>query len=378
MGPANRRRTVRSKLSGGTTIETQRNPNLGTAAVITAAAVVVLIYGMQAAQRILVPFLVAVFLAVICTPLLHGMRRLKIPAGIAVLVIVAGIIGILALAGAFVGGSIAEFTARLPFYEQQLNSKLADLASRFDTQFSVSDLLDQIEISSPMGLVANLFTGLQSLFANFFLIIFTVVFLLLEASTMPRKLQLVLAGSHADPDYFKRFTHSVQRYLGIKTLISLVTGALAYTLTALVGLDFPLLWGLLAFLFNYVPTIGSLIAAIPPIVLALVQFGLVQAAIIGVGYLALNVTIGGLIEPRVMGRGLGLSTLVVFLSLVFWGWVFGPIGMLLSVPLTMTAKIALESSERTVPIAILMGSGGDPVPPDSPGVSDVTRRDYYS
>ena len=173
---------------------------------------------------------------------------------------------------------------------------------------------------------------------------------------MPRKLQLVLAGSHADPDYFKRFTHSVQRYLGIKTIISLMTGALAAMLTAIVGLDFPLLWGLLAFLFNYVPTIGSLIASIPPIALALVQFDVVQSVIIGVGYLVLNVTIGGLIEPRVMGRGLGLSTLVVFLSLVFWGWVLGPVGMLLSVPLTMTAKIALESSERTAPIAILMGS----------------------
>ncbi len=362
MGLANRRRTVGSRFIGDKTIETHGKPNIGTA-VISAAAVVVLIYGMQAAQRILVPFLVAVFLAVICTPLLHGMRRLRIPAGIAVFVIVAGIIGILALAGAFVSGSIPEFTARLPFYEQQLNIKLADLASRFDTQFSVSDLLDQIQPASPMSLVANLFTGLQSLFANFFLIIFTVIFLLLEASTMPRKLQLVLAGSHADPDYFDRFTHSVQRYLGIKTLISLVTGILAWALTTIVGLDFPVLWGLLAFLFNYVPTIGSLIAAIPPIVLALVQFGLAQAAIIGVGYLALNVTIGGLIEPRVMGRGLGLSTLVVFLSLVFWGWVFGPIGMLLSVPLTMTAKIALESGERTAPLAILMGSGEEPVLP---------------
>lgn len=367
MGLANGRRTVRFVPNGEKTIDTPGKPNFGTAAVISAAAIVVLIYGMQAAQRILVPFLVAVFLAVICTPLLHGMRRLKIPAGIAVFVIVAGIIGILVLAGAFVGGSIAEFTERLPFYEQQLNIKLADLASRFDTQYSVSDLLDQIQPASPMGLVANLFTGLQSLFANFFLIIFTVIFLLLEASTMPRKLQLVLAGSHADPAYFNRFTHSVQRYLGIKTLISVVTGILAWALTSIVGLDFPLLWGLLAFLFNYVPTIGSLIASIPPIVLALVQFGLAQAAVIGIGYLALNVTIGGLIEPRVMGRGLGLSTLVVFLSLVFWGWVFGPIGMLLSVPLTMTAKIALESGERTAPLAILMGSGGESVLPRKSG-----------
>lgn len=376
MGLGGGRRKVQFVPHGGKTIETQAKPNLGTAAVVSAAAVVVLIYGMQAAQRILVPFLVAVFLAVICTPLLHGMRKLKIPAGIAVFVIVAGIIGILALAGAFVGGSIAEFTARLPFYERQLDIKLADLASRFDTQFSVSELLDQIQPASPMGLVANLFTGLQSLFANFFLIIFTVIFLLLEASTMPRKLQLVLAGSHADPDYFKRFTHGVQRYLGIKTLISLVTGILAWALTSIVGLDFPLLWGLLAFLFNYVPTIGSLIASIPPIVLALVQFGLAQAAVIGVGYLALNVTIGGLVEPRVMGRGLGLSTLVVFLSLVFWGWVFGPIGMLLSVPLTMTAKIALESGERTAPIAILMGSGAEPVQPPGSGAPGDSPRHH--
>jgi len=354
----------------------QGKPNIGTAALISVAAIVVVIYGMQAAQRILVPFLVAVFLAVICTPLLHGMRRLKVPAGIAVFVIVAGIIGILALAGAFVGGAIGEFTARLPFYEQQLDLKLADLAGRFDTQFSVGELIDQIQPASPMGLVANLFTGLQSLFANFFLIIFAVVFLLLEASTMPRKLQLVLAGSHADPDYFKRFTHGVQRYLGIKTLISVVTGILAYVLTSLVGLDFPLLWGLLAFLFNYVPTIGSLIAAIPPLMLALVQFGFAQAAMIGVGYLALNVTIGGLIEPRVMGRGLGLSTLVVFLSLVFWGWVFGPVGMLLSVPLTMTAKIALESGERTAPIAILMGSGEEPVLPRSSAAPGRSPGDH--
>jgi predicted PurR-regulated permease PerM len=311
---------------------------------------------MQAAQRILVPFLVAVFIAVLCTPLMNWLRRYRIPAGVAVFVIVAGIIGILALAGAFIGGSIAEFTARLPFYEQQLNIKLMGIAARFDQQVSVNELLSQIQPGSAMYLVANLFRGLQSLFANFLLIIFSVIFLLLEASTLPQKLQLVLAGSNADPDYFKRFTGSVQRYLGIKTIISLVTGALAATLTAAVGLDFPLLWGLLAFLFNYVPTIGSLIASIPPIALALVQFGLVETGIIAVGYLALNITIGGLLEPRIMGRGLGLSTLVVFLSLVFWGWVFGPIGMLLSVPLTMTAKIALESSERTAPLAILMGS----------------------
>ena len=119
------------------------------------------------------------------------------------------------------------------------------------------------------------------------------------------------------------------------------------SLTGIFGLDFPVLWGLLAFLLNYVPSIGSLIAAIPAVFIALIQLSLLQALMIGLGYFVINIAIGGVIEPRVMGRGLGLSTLIVFLSLVFWGWIFGPVGMILSVPLTMTAKIALESSEKT-------------------------------
>jgi len=324
-------------------------------ALLSAASIVVIIYGMQFASTILVPFLVAAFLSVICSPLMRYLRRWHIPVGLAVVIVVLAIIGILALVGVFVGGQIGEFTARLPFYEQQLNDKLTGFAAQFGQEVSVSELLDQIEPASPMSLVANLFSGLQGLFADFFLIVFTVVFMLLEASSLPSKLRLVLASSRGDPEYFQRFTDGVQRYLGIKTIVSLVTGAAAGALTASFGLDFPLLWGLLAFLFNYVPSIGSLIAAIPAVVLALVQFGFPQAAMISAGYLAINITLGGVIEPRVVGRGLGLSTLVVFLSLVFWGWVFGPVGMLLSVPLTMTAKIALESSKRTASIAVLLG-----------------------
>ena len=310
---------------------------------------------MQAASAILVPFLVAAFLAVICTPLMRWMQHYHVPAGLAVVIVMLIIIGVLALVGIFIGGQIAEFRARLPFYEDQLNDKLTGIAALFGQETSISGLLSLVQPASPMELVANLFSGLQGLLANFFLIMFTVIFLLLEASSLPGKLQLVLASSRGDPDFFKRFTSGVQRYLGIKTVMSLVTGVAAGALTAAFGLDFPLLWGLLAFLFNYVPNIGSLIAAIPAVVLALVQFGFVKAAMIAVGYFVINISIGGIIEPRVVGRGLGLSTLVVFLSLVFWGWVFGPVGMLLSVPLTMTAKIALDSSDRTAPIAVLLG-----------------------
>ncbi|GIT14299.1 MAG: hypothetical protein CM1200mP36_00550 [Gammaproteobacteria bacterium] len=147
------------------------------------------------------------------------------------------------------------------------------LSAVVDQEVSVAGLLDMIQPGAAMGLAANLLNSLQGLLANFFLIMFTVIFILLESSTLPGKMQLVLRASHGDPEYFKRFTESVQRYLGIKTLTSLVTGVLVGLLTMAFGLDFPVLWGLLAFLLNYVPNIGSLIASIPAILIALIQLG---------------------------------------------------------------------------------------------------------
>jgi predicted PurR-regulated permease PerM len=141
----------------------------------------------------------------------------------------------------------------------------------------------------------------------------------------------------------------------IKTGISLVTGGMAALWLTILGVDYALLWGLLTFALNYVPNIGSIIAAIPPVLLAIVQLGIGKAIAAGAGYAVINVLMGNFVEPRFMGRGLGLSPLIVFLSLLFWGWVLGPVGMLLAVPLTMTAKIALDSREETRWIAVLLG-----------------------
>jgi predicted PurR-regulated permease PerM len=144
--------------------------------------------------------------------------------------------------------------------------------------------------------------------------------------------------------------------MAIKTATSLLTGVCVGVWLAVLGVNYPLLWGLLAFLLNYVPNIGSIIAAVPAVLLALVQFGIMKSFFAVGGYMVVNIGIGSIIEPRIMGRGLGLSPLVVFLSLVFWGWVLGPVGMLLSVPLTMTVKIALDSREDTKWIGVLLGS----------------------
>ena len=311
---------------------------------------------MQAARSILVPLLVAVFISVLCAPITRLLERIRIPTGLAVAIVIILIIGTLTLVGTFVGGSLAAFNDRLPFYQTRLDEIFTEMAALFGQEVSVGRLLEAVDPGAAFGLVGTLLNGIQGLLANFFLIAFSVTFMLLESSSLPAKMRLVLRASRGEPQYFRRFTSSVQRYLGIKSLTSLVTGVAVGILAAGFGLDFPVLWGLLAFLLNFIPNIGSLVAAIPAVLLALIQFGGLEAAFIALGYFVINISIGGVIEPRVMGQGLGLSTLVVFLSLVFWGWVFGPIGMLLSVPLTMTAKIALESSERTEVLGLLLSS----------------------
>jgi predicted PurR-regulated permease PerM len=210
-----------------------------------------------------------------------------------------------------------------------------------------------------MGFAAGILNSLKDVLTNIFLIIFTVIFMLLEASTFETKVEAAFGRRTESLESARTFLTNLGRYLGIKTLISAATGLTAGIVTWLIGLDFPLLWAMLTFLLNYVPTIGSIIAAVPPVLLALVQLGPGEATATAIGFAGINVLFGNFLEPRMMGYGVGISPLVVFIGLVLWGWIFGPVGMLLSVPLTMTLKLALESDQRTRWMAILLGSERD-------------------
>ena len=206
-----------------------------------------------------------------------------------------------------------------------------------------------------MRLAARMLSGLGAVLTNSFLIIITMVFILLEASSFQAKLQKAFGDVSDTMSKYQSFADGVKRYMMIKALVSFGTGLVVALWLMVLGVDFPLLWGLLAFLLNFVPNIGSIIAAVPAVLVAYLQLGVSQAVLAAVGYLVVNLVAGNVIEPRYMGRGLGLSTLVVFLSLVFWGWVFGPVGMVLSVPLTMTVKLALEGNEGGRWLAVMLG-----------------------
>lgn len=334
-----------------------------TSAIISFAAVVIIIYGLQMAKLLLVPFLIAAFLALITVRPMLWMQQRRVPAFLAALIIVTLIMLFLFAVGTIVGRSVAEFTAALPGYQERLDviidGFVRNVVRFMNLDESVESIGDMIDPGWAMGLAATILNGLKNVLTNTFLIIFTMVFILLEASSVGTKVEAAFGRSAASMERARAFLVNLGRYLGIKTLVSFGTGLSAWLLAWSIGLDFPLLWAMLTFLLNFIPTIGSIIAAVPAILLALVQIGPGAATATMAGYVAINVAFGNIIEPRLLGFGVGISPLVVFVGLFFWGWVFGPVGMLLSVPLTMTLKLALESDERTRWIAIFLGSERD-------------------
>lgn len=339
-----------------------------TNALLAAAAFVVVVAGVKAAEAIMVPFLLAVFIATTAATPVFWLHRRRVPFALAIAAVAVGLIVALVGVGALVAEAARGFLAQMPFYQErlvELAGGTLDTLRSLGIDLSGAPVLETFDPAAVFAMAGNTLLGFGSVLSNGFLILLTVIFMLAEASSFPRKLRDVLADP-SDLPYFERVADNVNRYFAIKTTVSVGTGVTVGVFLALLGVDFPVLWGLLAFMLNYVPTIGSFIAALPAVLLALVQLGPTHAAAAAAGYVVVNVVIGSVVEPRFMGRGLGLSTLVVFLSLVFWGWILGPVGMLLSVPLTMTAKIALEANPDTVWAAHLLGPADEVEDPPAP------------
>jgi len=325
------------------------------------AAFTVIVAGLKASAELVVPFLLAAFIAILVAPVMGWLqaRRLPLWAALALVIAVVGLFG--AAFVSIIGGSIQSFTSRLPEYQSILQGYIETLSGWLAGHgMAVYDgeLKKMFNPGVVLGFVGGMFNGLGNLLANGFLIFLTVAFLLFEISTFPAKMRAMAENADERIALFENFFADVNRYMAIKALTSLMTGACVAILLAVSGLDYVLLWALLAFLLNFIPNIGSVIAAVPAILLALVQLGPLATLWIALGYVVINTVVGNIIEPRLLGNRLGLSTLVVFLSLVFWGWILGTVGMFLSVPLTMIAKLALETREETRWMAVLLGNPG--------------------
>ena len=326
------------------------------------ACIVIIIAGLKLAAPLFVPILLSAFIAIICLPPLYFLLNKGMNVTLAVFVITGSLVLLGLLISLFTGTAIADFSKNLPFYQERIQGQTAQLIAlltKVGVEIPAGNLLESFDPSAVMKFVGSLLSGLGNALTNVFLLLLIVIFVLFEAVALPHKWAAM--DSHAPAtDAFKQFLETVHRYLVIKSFVSVATGVFITIWLTILGVDYPVLWGLIAFLFNFVPNIGSIIAAVPAVILATVQLGLDTAAYTALGYIIVNVVMGNVIEPRYMGKGVGLSTLVVFLSLVVWGWILGPVGMLLSVPLTMIVKLACEANPKTQWIAILLGPDIDP------------------
>jgi len=323
------------------------------------AALVVVGAGIKLAAPLLVPLLLATFLAIVTAPVVLWLEERKVPSPIAVVLALLVNAGVLGVIGIIVSGSLAGFSLRLPEYEARFIALIANATDWLSAYGVASDQL--VELISPgavMGTVAELFKSVAGMLSNLVLVLIIVVFMLFEGLGVRDKLLRII--KHPERlDRLARGTRRVNKYLAVKSATSAATGIVCGLLCFVVGVDFPLLWGILAFLLNFIPTIGSIIAAIPPVFLALILLGPGEALLVAGGFLAVNFSIGNFLEPRILGRTLGLSPLVVFLSMVLWSWLLGPIGALLAVPLTMVVRIALDDTEDLRWIAVLLGPAGE-------------------
>jgi AI-2 transport protein TqsA len=336
----------------------QINSQRGIRFLVIAAALVIVIWGINLAQSVLVSFLVAVFLAVLGTPPVLWLERKRIHSIAAVLIVMTCMVIILMAVGGFVGASLNSFTDSMPSYQQRIREQVTvvnGLLANKGMRITEKMLLEYINPEALMRLAVGMIGGLGTALSNIILILLTVTFILLEASSFPVKLRAVLGDPQQSFPQYTKFVNDVKRYMIIKTGISMTAGILIGLWLYILGVDSPILWGFLAFLLHYVPNVGSIIAAIPAVLVTLVQLGIGSAVLTAAGYLAVNFILGNVVEPRLMGWRLGLSTLVVFLSLIFWGSLLGLIGVVLCIPLTMMLKFACENNKSTQWIAVLLG-----------------------
>jgi len=348
----------------------QSHSQRGIRFLVIAAALVIIIWGVNQAQSVLASFLVAVFLAMLGTPPVIWFERKRIPSAVAVLIVVTCMIAILLIVGGLVATSLNSFIDALPSYQQRIQEQTSAVKAVLAKKgIRVTDkvLLEYVNPEAVMKLSIGMLGGLGSALSNIILILLTVTFILIEASSFPVKLRAVLGDPQQAFPQFTRFLDDIKRYMIIKTGISLTAGILIGIWLSILGVDSPVLWGFLAFLLHYVPNVGFIIAAIPSVILTIVQLGIGSAALTAAGYLAVSFILGNVVEPRLMGRRLGLSTLVVFLSLIFWGSLLGLIGVVLCIPFTMTLKFACENNKSTRWIAVLLGpeAPAESIPPVS-------------
>ena len=323
------------------------------------AAYLIIIGCIMYASAIITPLLLAFFISIICAQPIQWMQKRKVPQGIAILLVFVFVISLFIGLGEMIGSSLSSFSENEAVYEKNLREMSTGVVSFFNDKginLSFDKVSNLFDPSKLMGVTAGVLSQLGGFMSNSLTILFLVFFLLFELDSIQVKVKAAVKGTTDSLAFIGVIIASIRHYLSIKTLTSFITGLTVWIALSILGLDYAILWALIAFLLNYIPTIGSILAAVPAVLFALIQLGFGGALSTIIIFAVVNMVIGNVVEPKMMGKGMGLSTFVVFFSLLFWGFVLGTVGMFLSIPLTMTIKVILEQNPNTKSIAIFMGT----------------------
>ena len=317
-------------------METPQPDKTGMHILLKLASLVVILAGIHAAADIIVQLLLALFFAIVLNPLVTWFIRRGVQRPVAITIVV------------------------VPKFNKELTRKLFKLQEMLpflNLHMSPERMLQRMDSEKVVTFTTALMTGLSGAMASVLLLVMTVVFMLFEVRHVPYKMRFALNNPQIHIAGLHRALKGVSHYLALKTLLSLWTGVIVWLGLELMGVQFALMWAVLAFLLNYVPNIGAVISAVPPMIQVLLFNGVYECILVGALFLVVHMVIGNILEPRMMGHRLGMSTMVVFLSLLIWGWLLGPVGMLLSVPLTSVCKIWMETTKGGSKLAILLGPG---------------------
>lgn len=328
---------------------------------ITLASIIIIFAGLKAANSVVVPFLLATFIAIVTSPVLDALEKIKIPRTISFIFVAFLLLGFLAFIGSVAVTTMFDFLGQLP----EFNRKFQVLLNEWMEKLNSTDFRDMIvfdpnmfnlESNKIITTTSSLVRKTGSMMSMWLFILLLVAFMLFETRVMQEKVKYLSRKYSNAVVFVNSFVYNLKRYLFIKTIVSVATGLIIGFGLYYLGIPYAVLWGIVAFIMNYIPTIGSFVAAVPAVFVALISGNFSDTIWVVALYVAVNTIFGVILEPRLVGEELGISTITVLFSLLLWGYVLGIGGLFLAVPLTMTIQIALKINPKTEFIAVMLSN----------------------
>lgn len=323
------------------------------------AGIVVILGGIAAARDVVIPVFIALYFSLVCTPVYVWLQRKRVPNALALLIIAAGVVlvggGLVVVAATSLGRASANVARSVMTVLQQASAPDGALTVLGIGPVDVNELVRSINPSSLTGIAGRVLGTATDVLSTLLVILVVMAFLLLDGPRVWARAQAALGEDHALYRRLSEYGPTVVRYFSARTLVNLVTGAAVGILLLILGVDFALLWAVLAFFLSYIPFVGLALSIAPPALLALAESGLGRAAAVIIGVVLINLAIENVVDPAVTGKQMQLSPTAVFISFLFWTFLLGPLATLVAMPLTLLLMVVLDSFEETRWLARMIG-----------------------